>query len=362
MHPSWLPRSRFHLFRKVSLHSRSSLIALHSVLTSPRIQDHLRCTRELLVEHDVAAEWAELVPELFAPHMRELESLALHDARFYGTAPHAPLFTSIASLTLVSCVFRTRNKLQCMLCGLPRLRELCMVAIAWRRRNAPDNSDPPPGNELRLRALHVEDVASGELCGLLDWLVSTASGLEATVRSLRLIPRDLKGWQVSASRLLVALGRSLEHVEIPIVRIDGDNLGLVHNTRLGTIRLRYRFSEPCARAMARISAMVNTIASRRLECFRLDIIFRLDLHSFNIERELQNFETDTVWARFDASITAGIFNNVKEAWIHLEWHLRESTSVESFDRAHRAFQAGLRQTLWERRGILKATHAVFNHE
>ncbi len=217
----WLPASRFHLFRNLSIPSRASYDILVRLRDAPHISPSFANIYSLQLWEDPDKPWLYLVPLIFAQRLTHVRLLTLLKFRWHEFPLHPSFFTigfclaSITSLTLVGGTFHTFTEFRRLVCAFGHLTELIVERVAWR--NPPMYSRcayhaPSP----RLQLLWLNSGCESTVTSLVDWLLCTPSA-----RSIRDLQLGNYGTQsvcdmTAAQRLTAVLGPVLENYELSL--------------------------------------------------------------------------------------------------------------------------------------------------
>ncbi|KAI0716381.1 hypothetical protein C8Q76DRAFT_405448 [Earliella scabrosa] len=218
----WLPASRFHLFRNLSITSRTNYDILVRVRDTPHISHSFDNLYSLQLWEDQERPWVHLLPLLLSRRLAHVELLTLAKFRWHDFPLHPTFYTigysmpSLTSLTLVRGSFFSFREFRTLVCSFERLSELIIERVAWR--TLPSYPHCVSASRLpRLRLLWVNSGCEGVLSALVDWLLRTPSA--SSIRDLKL---GDYGIQSSCDvpvvqRLTRALGASLESYELPLM-------------------------------------------------------------------------------------------------------------------------------------------------
>ncbi|KAF8904246.1 hypothetical protein CPB85DRAFT_1255407 [Mucidula mucida] len=245
---SWLPRSRYYLFRTVHLLPNDSdrCTAFSSLLSSP-LCTLIAYVRTLIIREaygfaGMGALWFnDALPQLSA--LTNVQTLAIFGARFDRIRPDhwssagIPFFAHMKSVTdlyLTGCQFRTPDQCLDALSVCESLENLVM------RRTSLDMDlllgfqlrlEPLPRPPLRLASLSLDSHRMGNYDAILRWIGQTPGTRHGH--------RDYRRRPISA-----ATGLSLESLEFTVVDVADDYgmldtfchyVDLQHNTSLQSI-------------------------------------------------------------------------------------------------------------------------------
>ncbi|KAI0720802.1 hypothetical protein C8T65DRAFT_788704 [Cerioporus squamosus] len=240
----WLPASRFHLFRNLSIPTRASYEILVRIRDTPHISHSFANIYSLQLWEDRDKPWLYLVPLVFANRLAHVRILTLLKFRWNEFPLHRSFFTigfclaSVTSLTLVGGTFHTFAEFRRLVSALEHLTELIVERVAWR--NPPMYSRCAyPALLPRLQLLWLNTGCESTVTALVHWLLCTPSA-----RSIRDLQLGNYGTQSAcdmraAQRLTAGLGPALENYELSLQACTiGMSSLAASNTSLRTLHIR----------------------------------------------------------------------------------------------------------------------------
>lgn len=217
----WLPASRFHLFRTVSITSRTSYDILVRVRDAPHIAHSFDNLYSMQLRDDAVRPWLHLVPLLLGHRLGRVELLTLLKFSWHEFPLHPTFYSigyqmpSLTSLTLAGGIFFSFTDFRRLVCSFERLSVLIVERVAWH--TAPSHSRCDFTSRLpRLRLLWVNSATEGAISALVNWLLRTPSA--RSIRDLQLGNYGLQGScdGSAVQRLARSLGAALESYELPL--------------------------------------------------------------------------------------------------------------------------------------------------
>ncbi len=234
---SWLPRSRYYLFRTVHLLPNDSdrCTAFSSLLSSP-LCTLIAYVRTLIIREaygfaGMGALWFnDALPQLSA--LTNVQTLAIFGARFDRMRPDhwssagIPFFAHMKSVTdlyLTGCQFRTPDQCLDALSVCESLENLVM------RRTSLDMDlllgfqlrlEPLPRPPLRLASLSLDSHRMGNYDAILRWIGQTP-GYKPKISKL-ILERVTDTETIVVAQFLQQLGSSLESLEFTVVDVADD--------------------------------------------------------------------------------------------------------------------------------------------
>ncbi|OJT10938.1 hypothetical protein TRAPUB_12559 [Trametes pubescens] len=321
---SWLPCSRFHLFRNVRLRHADDMLRFRALLaSSPSIA---YCVRKLSLSADYAGAtpegaaqeddaWVNGVATLL-PLLHHVTTLGLARVRWHALsaetrAAFAGVCKRVQQLFLFEVSFEASRDVVSFLSSFPALEELYFQAVSWKH-DSPSPFEEPNSPEaladtgkMHLSYLFLDPKSSPTL--VTEWLLKHPE--EQHLRTIQLCWRELENTQ-AVGDLLQASGSSLEslQVEFPVGLTEDavlqNHLSLAHNTGLRTLQfggLDVRASHDflSRRLFPWVTAMLSQVRSRHLQevSFALEIASPADLHALD-------------WACIDADLSRAEFHGL----------------------------------------------------
>ncbi|KAJ7652082.1 hypothetical protein DFH06DRAFT_1206724 [Mycena polygramma] len=249
----WVPSSRLHLFRTVTLLNAHSIQTLVELLESP-LSTLPHAIRNIYVEVGPHYSFNRRQAEDHSPYLTRLsdkcciESLEFVQHTSYRTSESSDIFLHpwscfqhVRSLSLVGVLCASTN-MTGFVASFPALRELKMDALLWRHVDAELEhfGRSPPIPPVHLQAVRLSRCPLGVV---LDWLLEVSgkshnpsSGLRCTLLELGGISDN----QIdSVSRYLRACGPVLQHLSLSL-RLSNQGfvpLDLSCNSNLRYVRL-----------------------------------------------------------------------------------------------------------------------------
>ncbi|KAI0823524.1 hypothetical protein BC628DRAFT_1411547 [Trametes gibbosa] len=321
---TWLPCSRFHLFRNVRLRHADDVLRFRALLSSsPGIAP---CVRKLSLSADYSGTtpdgtaqeddtWVNGAATLL-PLLHNITTLGLARVRWHALnaetrAAFAGVCRNVQQLFLFEVSFDASRDVVAFLSGFPALRELYFQAVSWKHDSPSPFEDPSstqalaePGR-MQLSYLFLDSKSSPTL--VTDWLLKHPE--EHRLRTIQLCWRELDNAKAIGD-LLQASGSSLEslQVEFPAGLSEDDvpqsHLSLAHNTGLrslhfGGLDVRASHAFLSSGLFPWVTAMLAQMRSRRLQevSFALEIASAADLRALD-------------WARIDADLARTEFHGL----------------------------------------------------
>ncbi|KAI0647585.1 hypothetical protein C8Q79DRAFT_636548 [Trametes meyenii] len=356
---TWLPRSRFHLFRNVRLRHADDVVRFRALVASvPGIAHYVRKLSLVADYAGVTAEGAALEDDGWVNDTAELlplftgvTTLALARVRWHALndetrAAFAGVFKSVRRLFLFEVSFNASRDVIAFLSGFPMLQELCFEAVSWKDSPSPsetqDGSDEfAEAGSMHLSYLFLDPKSSPTL--VTEWLLQQPG--EQCLRTIQLCWRELENTQLVGD-LLEASGASLEslQVEFPAGLSEDavlqNNLSLAHNTGLRS--LHFSGLNVCAsqaflsnRLFPWVTAMLSQIHSRALK----EVTFALEIASVHDLLALD-------WARIDHDLSRAEFHQL-EVTFYVSCHCEHDGWKE-----HVRTQIASRLAGFQQRGML----------
>ncbi|CCM05624.1 uncharacterized protein FIBRA_07853 [Fibroporia radiculosa] len=386
-HSSWYNRSRMLLYIRVHIRDCATFSAFRQlVLHAPRPRSFFEGHSSLLDLTDGGVRpYVQEIPHLLVSCRQAIRTIVLREAHWHEKrSPHSTFFSSLALLTtitrleLISCTFGTFREFQRLLCELPQLTEVSIQDISIKS-HSPIPVVPgvrSTGDRLRLHLLHVKGLPSDEFIELLNWIRSTPSGCDRTIRSLHLNPMlpTTANWHITAGLLLQALGAPLTDVAVPVLigglsqlylifgsnltwsSIDDDHAGLLSNSSLQSLRLFYLFVGPWTIAWGHIARTLFSISSTMIRHLYLDFKVGIDPRYHGIGDMHVQLTMD--WTPLNNITMLKQFASLTEVVVGMEWHISEAVTELEVQDLQNTINGGLRQLHWNARGILTIKHEV----
>ncbi|KAH9945586.1 hypothetical protein B0H21DRAFT_427058, partial [Amylocystis lapponica] len=200
---TWLPRSRYNLFRTLLIRNRASLESLVALARGPYTLPFFDPVHELfLYERDMLPPptpqsfphrtvegysvkqrrpFVHLVPLRLPQVVLSVQVLHIEglDWRAQPVHPSAPVsfaaFRAVSALTLQHTEFGSFGELQRVLCALPALAALVLHNVRWANDSAPRATAHSRCAQPRLSTLCLHRCPTKEGSALLDWVARTPS-------------------------------------------------------------------------------------------------------------------------------------------------------------------------------------------
>ncbi|KAI0672680.1 hypothetical protein C8Q78DRAFT_1152127 [Trametes maxima] len=319
---TWLPRSRFHLFRSVRLRHADDVVRFRALLASaPGVAHYVRKLSLVADYAGVTADGAALEDDGWVDDAADLlplftgvTTLALARVRWHALndetrAAFDGVFKTVHQLFLFEVSFDASRDVIAFLSGFPVLQELCFEAVSWKK----DSPSPfeaqdefAEAGSMHLSYLFLDPKSSPTL--VTEWLLQQPG--EQHLRAIQLCWRELENTK-SVGDLLQASGASLESLQVEFPAglseeaVLQNNLSLAHNTGLRSLHfggLNVRASQAFLSngLFPWVTAMLSQVRSRALK----EVSFALEVASVHDLLALD-------WARIDRDLSRAEFHQLE---------------------------------------------------
>ncbi|OCH95095.1 hypothetical protein OBBRIDRAFT_642089 [Obba rivulosa] len=227
---SWLPASRFHLFRTLRIWSREAFDALIHKSCIPETAEMFRFVQHLSIR-ERSGSFAHLVPHILVNKLPNVTSIDIHDFSVWAVSPDAGFFSilsrfkGVKALELRNVQFSTIHEMAILLCSFPSLSRLSLHSCNLIGDLLGPPVHLPPLRTLSLTHLTVDAGSMGIVTSelFLEWLLQTPT--TRTLQTFKVVTGYLANVMAISgilTRLIHGLGDTLRAITISLsTSVDG---------------------------------------------------------------------------------------------------------------------------------------------
>lgn len=339
---AWLPRSRFHILRRVAFSDTSQVFKFAHLLDAhPDMANLVQCLN--VYEERAYPGRAGHTWHVFAflmmltrrmPVLRSLvfEGTDIHNISFdHRSIICISAFPAITSLSLSNAKFASVAHLGRLILSIPALRSLACSEVRFRKQGFDVCDLPPQANRLRLTSITLQDCPNEDVVNL---LLATSTG-----EHFESLDVDLFAAYYGGSRLLRHSGQGLRtlrmYADAESIKDMTQQLSpcdLSHNINLKELIIDDTASVP---ASVWIPNLLRTVATSAMQEVTVNFVKARWMASYSPEWKILPpyiLLSEDDCAAIDGALSRSKFARLRKFRLTLDWHVDVEPYMACFPR------------------------------